>query len=305
MWRNCHAKKYMWLFPFSLCFSGAFVLNVSFAFLASLTLFIGNVHKNKKEVFVGINNNFYLCCVKRPIEYFLLLLLAVVPMSLVAQTEKDTLSLSVPMQGETMRPLPITLIAPTYWGVAPLTLHQGLNAEVGLGVRVGFGKRNPWKGASFFTTLTALYAMPLSKDGRWTAAVGGYYDNYRLWNSRVNQLGLMGLVDYRLNERLNLSAFLMHDFGLEDGMFSARSSSAPSLLCMNPCYPYMALGMPVTTIGANLGIKLSETAAISIGISVSRQQNPIRYEHIPNNPAFNGPVDRVPAIGGTRMAGGL
>ena len=242
---------------------------------------------------------------KSPIPYLLLFLLAFVPNAVAAQHEEDTLDLSMPVEMEAMRPLPITLIAPTYWGMAPLSLHQGLNADVGLGVRVGLGKNNPWKGASFFTTLTALYAMPLSKDGRWTAAVGGYYDNYRLWNSRVNQLGVMGLVDYRLNERLNLSAFLMHDFGLEDGAFSMRGHRSPSLLCMNPCYPYMTLGAPVTTVGANLGIKLSESAAISIGVSVSRQQNPLRYEHNTHNPGLTAPMDRYPSSGGTRMAGGL
>ena len=42
------------------------------------------------------------------------------------------------------------------YGMGGWDLHQGLNAQVGAGVRVGWGKHNPWRGASFFTDIAAM-----------------------------------------------------------------------------------------------------------------------------------------------------
>ncbi len=149
-------------------------------------------------------------------------------------------------------------------------LHYGLNAEVGAGVRVGWGKHNPWRGASFFTDLGALYAMPLSRDGRWTAALGGYYSNYRMWGEPVNRLGLTAMVDCRLNERLNLTGFVAHDFG-------ALGGRRPGMPLYWPCdYGLPGYG-PATTVGADLGIRVTEKFALSIGISMTHQQSDFPY----------------------------
>ncbi len=155
-------------------------------------------------------------------------------------------------------------------------LHYGLNAEVGAGVRVGWGRHNPWRGASFFTDMAALYALPVSKDGRWTAALGGYYSNYRMWGEPVNRLGLMGLVDYRINDRLNLTGFVAHDFGAVGG----RQPHGPGLWAAgyDPWLTGYGLGYgPATTVGADLGIQLSEKLALSIGVSMTRQQSDFPY----------------------------
>ena len=155
-------------------------------------------------------------------------------------------------------------------------LHYGLNAEVGAGVRVGWGRHNPWRGTSFFTDMAALYALPVSKDGRWTAALGGYYSNYRMWGEPVNRLGLMGLVDYRINDRLNLTGFVAHDFGAG----GSRHLHGPGLWAAG-CDPWlMGYGLgygPATTVGADLGIQLTEKMALSIGVSMTRQQSDFPY----------------------------
>ena len=144
-------------------------------------------------------------------------------------------------------------------------LHYGLNGQVGAGVRVGWGRHNPWRGASFFTDLGALYALPLSKDGRWTAALGGYYSNYRMWGEPVNRLGVTGMLDCRLNERLNLTGFVAHDFG-------AVGSRRPGAPLWWPCdYGLLGYG-PATIVGADLGIRVTEKFALSIGISMTHQQ---------------------------------
>ncbi|MBQ7180734.1 MAG: hypothetical protein IJR87_05510 [Bacteroidaceae bacterium] len=155
-------------------------------------------------------------------------------------------------------------------------LHYGLNAEAGAGVRVGWGRHNPWRGASFFTDMAALYAMPVSKDGRWTAALGGYYSNYRMWGEPVNRLGLTGLVDYRINDKLNLTGFVAHDFGAVGG----RRLHGPGLwgTGYDPWLTGYGLGYgPATTVGADLGIQLTEKMALSIGVSMTRQQPDFPY----------------------------
>lgn len=150
------------------------------------------------------------------------------------------------------------------YGMGGWDLHQGLNAQVGAGVRVGWGKHNPWRGASFFTDIAAMYCMPVSKDGKWSAAVGGYFSNYRLWGRQVNSVGLCGLVDYRFNDKLDLSGFVMHDFGIIGG------SDAHS-----PALPF--LEQPHTTVGAQLGINVGEKARVEIGLSLTRYHGSSPY----------------------------
>ncbi|MCR4921605.1 MAG: hypothetical protein K5945_07880 [Bacteroidaceae bacterium] len=141
-------------------------------------------------------------------------------------------------------------------------LHEGLNAQVGAGVRVGWGKHSPWRGASFFSDASLLYATPLSDDGRWTGAIGGYHSNYRLWGHQVNTLGVMGLVDYRINDHLNVGGFLVHDFGIVGGQRGLHG-------------PMLPFESPSTTLGADLGVRLSPSAILNIGVSFTRYENPL------------------------------
>lgn len=155
------------------------------------------------------------------------------------------------------------------YGLGGWDLHEGLNAQVGAGVRVGWGRNNPWRGASFFTDIAAMYCMPLSRDGRWSAAVGGYFSNYRLWGQQVNSVGLTGLVNYRFNERLDLSGFVMHDFGVIGGHAAG-----------SPLLPF--LEQPRTTVGAQLGINMGEKARLEIGLSFTRQNGLSPYSTDPS-----------------------
>lgn len=155
------------------------------------------------------------------------------------------------------------------YGLGGWDLHEGLNAQIGAGVRVGWGRNNPWRGASFFTDVAAMYCLPLSRDGRWSAAVGGYFSNYRLWGRQVNSVGLTGLVNYRFNERLDLSGFVMHDFGVIGG----HADGAPLL-------PF--LEQPHTTVGAQLGINMGEKARLEIGVSFTRQNGLSPYPSDPS-----------------------
>lgn len=162
------------------------------------------------------------------------------------------------------------------WG-----LHEGFNANVDLGVRVGWGKYNPWKGGSFFSNLNAMYVAPLSKDKRWNAAFGGYYSNFRMWGDRKNTLGLTGLLDYQINDRLNAGVFVAHDFGLIG----------------NNTYPHSPLPWldnPSTTIGANLGIKVNENVRLNVSMSYTyfRDQDNFFPQRPPQEPLPSGKPGR-------------
>ncbi len=175
---------------------------------------------------------------------------------------------------------------PVWTGFGPLgtwDLHQGLNANIEMGVRVGWGKNNPWRGASFFSNLSGMYVMPLSKDGRWNAGLGGYYSNFRMWGDRKNTLGLMGFVDYQINDRLNAGFFATHDFGLVGDKTA-------------PFSPMPWLDSPATTIGANMGIKVSESVRLNVSMS---------YTHYHDNDRMfpQNPPPPPPASSGNRPRG--
>ncbi len=214
---------------------------------------------------------------------------AAMPLALMAQEREAASTPEVAERGDTLltvapslaaRPFAIspstTFFAP--YGSAMLgawDLHEGLNAQIGAGVRVGWGKHSPWRGASFFTDVAGLYAFPVSQDGRWTAAVGGYYSNFKLWGSQVNSLGVMGMVDYRVNDRLNVGGFVMHDFGVMGGDRG-----------WGPTLPYER---PSTTVGADVGVRLTEKTSLNVGLSFTTSQEPFgplvpprpRIEHKP------------------------
>ena len=163
-----------------------------------------------------------------------------------------------------MHDTPITNMPWMGYGLGTWDLHDGLNAQIGAGVRVGWGKNNPWRGASFFTDIAAMYCMPLSKDGKWNAAIGGYFSNYRMWGRQMNSIGVCGLVNYKINEQLDFSGFIIHDFGV----IGDKPAGAPYM-------PF--LDQPSTTIGGQLGINIGEKTRLNIGLSFTRQNNPFPY----------------------------
>ena len=223
---------------------------------------------NKYKKFDGIGKNLYFCSMKR-MRVFLWLLISCISLPLMAQETvyQDSLQTLEPALEEFSDPNPVPVALP--WrgnvGLSSWDLHQGLNGQISAGVNVGFGKHNPWKGASFFTSLAGLYVLPVSKNGRWTGAVGGYFSNFRMFGQQVNTVGVIGLADYQINDRMSVTGFLMHDFGVlggQKGMFM----------------PMLGLNNPSTTLGGEFNMRLGEKACMSIGVSVTNQQ----YNYLPN-----------------------
>lgn len=180
--------------------------------------------------------------------------------TILAQEESLELADSAALQPAqaflTLQPLSIRH-APLWMHHGPLgtwDVHEGFNANVDMGVRIGWGKYNPWKGGSFFTHLNALYVQPLSQDRKWNLALGGYYSNFKMWGDRKTSVGLTGILDYQINERMNAGVFLVHDFGIiGDRHF--------------PCNPFPWMENPSTTIGADWGIKVNEKVHFNVSMS--------------------------------------
>lgn len=154
------------------------------------------------------------------------------------------------------------------YGMGLWDLHEGFNASVEAGVSVGFGKNNPWKGAAFFTNVAGLYAHQFND--RLTVAGGLYLSHYDGWGQHPNALGLFGLANYRINDRLDVTGYLSHDFGAL-GMSRNQLWGNPMQMG-TPLLP--GFGVPSTTVGADLGIKMSEHAKFNVGVSFTREQDP-------------------------------
>lgn len=88
-------------------------------------------------------------------------------------------------------------------------LHEGLNAQIGAGVMVGFGKYNPFKGASFFTDVSMAYAKQL--DSHWSVALGGTLSHFKMWNKNEWAGDLFGIANYKFDEHWSASIYASYN----------------------------------------------------------------------------------------------
>lgn len=77
------------------------------------------------------------------------------------------------------------------------SLHQGMNASIGLSVMAGFGKNAP-KGAGFSQKINATYLTPIGKKA-WLAA-GGFVNHLNWDGMNVTNGGLYAELGYRFND---------------------------------------------------------------------------------------------------------
>jgi len=160
------------------------------------------------------------------------------------------------------RPFTVSPALFSPWGLNAIDVHRGFNASLSAGVMASFGHRNPYRGAAFFTDVTALYALPLGS--RWTLAAGSNYTRYMGWGSSQSSVELFGLANCRINPRLDATVFLSHGFGPLEGGRRAT--------CRTPYVP--AVSGPCTTVGADLGIKVNENVKFNVGLSFTHEERP-------------------------------
>lgn len=83
-------------------------------------------------------------------------------------------------------------------------LHEGFNAQLGLSVSAAFGKHAP-KGVGFGQHAAFAYVLPLTS--RLSVAAGIYAGNLDWGPWRQTDVGISGILAYRLTDRINLYAY--------------------------------------------------------------------------------------------------
>ena len=136
------------------------------------------------------------------------------------------------------------------------SLHEGVNASLGLSVFSTFGSGNTWSGAGFSQKASLMYAMPLGK--KFSAAIGGYIKNTSWAHDSFRSAGLSAILNYQANDRLNVYAY---------GQKSLLNSRHIPL----PLYYMEDISDRI-----GLGAEYKVTPAFSIGLSVdySRYKEP-------------------------------
>lgn len=170
----------------------------------------------------------------------------------------DSISISKPnLPLYLTRPYLFSLWMPTsplLWGT-PLDLHDGFNAQIGLGVIAGFGKNNPFKGASFYTDITLAYAKQL--DNHWSVALGGTLSRFKMWNENVWSGNLFAVGNYKFNEHWSASIYGSYNH-IPEGM---------GYIDMYGPMNWARLNENCARIGGEVTYKFNENFAVSIGAS--------------------------------------
>lgn len=136
------------------------------------------------------------------------------------------------------------------------SLHEGVNASLGLSVFSTFGSGHTWSGAGFSENASLMYAMPLGK--KFSAAIGGYIKNTSWAHDSFRSAGLSAILNYQATDRLNVYAY---------GQKSLLNSRHIPL-------PLYYMDDVADRIG--IGAEYKVTPAFSIGLSVdySRYKEP-------------------------------
>ena len=141
-----------------------------------------------------------------------------------------------------------------YWPT--WSLHEGVNASLGLSVFSTFGSGHTWSGAGFSENASMMYAMPLGK--KFSAAIGGYIKNTSWAHDSFRSAGLSAILNYQANDRLNVYAY------------------GQKSLLNNRHIPLPLYYMDDVADRIGIGAEYKVTPAFSIGLSVdySRYKDP-------------------------------
>ena len=141
------------------------------------------------------------------------------------------------------------------------SLHEGVNASLGLSVFSTFGSGHTWSGAGFSENASMMYAIPLGK--KFSAAIGGYIKNTSWAHDSFRSAGLSAILSYQANDRLNVYAY------------------GQKSLLNNRHIPLPLYYMDDVADRIGIGAEYKVTPAFSIGLSVDYS----RYKD--SNPWFD------------------
>lgn len=135
-------------------------------------------------------------------------------------------------------------------------LHEGFNAQFGLSVSAGLGKKAP-RGVGFGQTAAFAYVSPLTK--KLSIAAGLFATNYDWGSWRSTNVGIGGVLAYQVNDKISLYAYGQKTFLPQQSLFSEfRRNPFPAFF-----------DQPRDVIGAAAEFKIGENAMI--GVSVERR----------------------------------
>lgn len=117
----------------------------------------------------------------------------------------DSISLSLPTLNEYGQLPRLYFPYMGFYNWQPWNLHEGFNVSLGASVFSTFGSGNTWSGAGFTENASLMYAMPLGKG--FSIAFGGYVKNISWAHHSFRSVGLSALINYQVNERLNVYAY--------------------------------------------------------------------------------------------------
>ena len=166
-------------------------------------------------------------------------------------------SLHLPTLGYDGRVLPLAAYPFYPYGWSSWSLHEGLNVSLGASVFAQFGK-HARHGAGFAQNLSAMYAMPLSKDRKWSLALGGFVNNVYWNHSSAREAGLSAVLGYQFDE--HWEAFLYGQKSL------VSSPGVP--------YPLYDMGALGDRIGA--AVRYNVSPSFSVEVSVEHSSMPHR-----------------------------
>lgn len=140
------------------------------------------------------------------------------------------------------------MTSPFGWGM-PWDLHEGMNVQIDLGVMVGFGKNNPFHGASFFTDLSLAYAKSIGT--HWTLVAGGTLSRFRFLDKNVFAGNAFTMANYKFNDHWSASVFASYN----------KMPEGTSIYCYGP------LNEQSIRIGGEVTYKFNEKTSVSLGVS--------------------------------------
>ena len=141
-------------------------------------------------------------------------------------------------------------IVPVSYGYSPWILHKGFNASAGLSLTFSPSRFSP-SGVGFGQEAAFLYAIPVTNR---ISVAGGLYANHLNWGfMNYKQVGLTGIVGFKLTERINFYAY-------------GNKSFIPN----NPCLEYAVPTFSSDRLGGMFRFKVGENSSFSIGIEGRR-----------------------------------
>lgn len=152
-------------------------------------------------------------------------------------------------------------------------MHEGLNLALDFTAFATLGKHAPHRGG-FGQNINAAYLAPLTRDGKLWGAAGIYFNNTTWGGDAYRDVGLYGILGYKINEKWELYAYGQLSIANNYNSFFNRYGMPGYGYWDYSALPFsMRTGYGFATPGANvIGIGAKYNFSPSFSIQVDVQQ---------------------------------